>query len=771
MDPGILFIRDLAVVMVVAGAIGWLCRRAGLSVVVGYLAAGVFIGPFTPPFALVSDLDRVQTLAQVGLVFLIFTIGMNLSISRLKRLGPAVVIATVVAALVVLNGSRLIASALGWDVKQGLFLGGVLMVSSSAIISKVLEELHQTHERAGQLALGVTVLEDVVAVAMLTLLSSMMPTGGGEASSLLGKLGALLAFVVFIAILSLLVVPKLLSRLHREGQAEIQTLILTGLLLALAWLAVAAGYSLALGAFVLGAIVGSTRQKADIEQTFEGVRDMFGAVFFVAVGMLVDFRLLAEAWPWVILVTGLALVLRPLACTMGFVAVGQSTRDSLKAGLILTPLGEFSFIIAQLGVAAHVVPPSFFPTAVGASLATSLIAPLLTRRAEALSDLVSRREPRLFREWSGFYQSWLARLRERRSGSVLWQLTARRWVQIALHVLFVSALILMAVPAYQQVQFILSPAHALGQALPFLFWTAFGLLILAPLIAIWRNVSALAMIIAESATQSGGGERRLRPLIEFAVRGVSSGVLIVWLLTMLPNPGTILGAAGAVFLVLAGVALIFWRKFIRLHSRLEIELMERLQQASRSTSASSWSLMQPDVYRDWALELDEVMLPGDSPHAGSTLAQLAIRTQFGCSVIGIDRQGFGISNPRATTILFPRDKLLLLGEKDQLNQAARFLGAMGDRGAREGFDDLLMETMRVPAGSSLTGKSLVELQLINRFGIQIGAIRRGARCLVAPSGNEVIQPDDQLLVLGVAENLHALETILPPPAEGGSTVK
>jgi CPA2 family monovalent cation:H+ antiporter-2 len=348
----------------------------------------------------------------------------------------------------------------------------------------------------------------------------------------------------------------------------------------------------------------------------------------------------------------------------------------------------------------------------------------------------------------------------------LWRLTARRWIQVAVHILFVSALILLAEPVYQRVKLAVSPEISFGQALPFWFWTLFGLLILAPLIALWRNLSALAMIIAEAATQEGGAERRLRPLIEFAVRAVAGVVLIVWLLALLPNPGTILGAAGGVLLVLAGVTLVFWRRLVWLHSRLEIELLQQLARASHSTSTSSWSLHQPDAYRDWNLELDEVTVPGDSARAGCTLGALAIRSQFGCSVIGIDRQGYGISNPRADTVLFPRDKMLLLGQKEQVQRAARFLGATAEAGVREGFDDLLMESTVVPAGSPVAGRSLIELELINRLGVQIGAIRRGSRDQVAPAGDERLQEGDELLVLGLVENLRAFENLLAPPVDG-----
>ena len=291
---GILLIRDLAVVLLIAGAAAWLCRRLGLSAIVGYLVAGAIIGPHTPPFALVADLDRVQTLAQLGLVFLIFSIGLNLSLSRLKRLGLSVILATAIGAVLVLNGGRLFGWALGWGVTASLFLAAMLMVSSSAIISKVLDELNLTHERPGQLALGMTVLEDVVAILMLTLLTSLIQFGGDKPPPLMPTFGALGAFVVFIALMSLLIMPKLLARVSRGGLPEIRTLLVGGLLLALAWLAVKVGYSLALGAFVFGAIVGSTRYKADIERSFEGLDQTFGAVFFVAVGMLVDFSVLVK---------------------------------------------------------------------------------------------------------------------------------------------------------------------------------------------------------------------------------------------------------------------------------------------------------------------------------------------------------------------------------------------------------------------------------------------------------------------------------------------
>ncbi|HXG48473.1 MAG TPA: cation:proton antiporter [Methylomirabilota bacterium] len=764
MSHGLLFIQDFAVVMLVAGGVALLCQRIGLSAVAGYLLAGMVIGPYTPPFQLISDLDRVQTLAQLGLVFLIFTMGLHLSLSRLKRLGPAIMVAAFVGTLIIFNGCRLLGVALGWAPEQGLFIAGMLMVSSSAVVSKMLEETNATHEREGQLALGITVMEDVVAVVMLTLLTSMIQFGGARSAALLPAVGALGAFVVFLVLLSLLVLPKLLGWLSRDSHPELQTLVITGLLLGLGWLAETAGYSLALGAFVFGAIVGSTRHKAEVERVFEGVRQIFGAVFFVAVGMLADVGLVAEAWPMALALTGLALLLRPLACAFGLVMAGHTTRQSLRAGLTLTPLGEFSFIIAQLGVNAGILPKSLYPAAVGGSLLTAILGPVLARHAEALSGRIAAGEPLLLREWVAFYHDWLNRLRGRQTTSMFWKLAGRRIVHLGMHVLFTSSLILFANPIYERAVAALGRDWLFPNGLLVLFWTAFGLLLLPPLIAIWRNVTALSMILAEVATSGARRQRRLRPILEFALRSVALAVLTAWLFALLPSGAVVLGAATGVLVVLAGVAVVFWRRLVRLHSRLEIELMERFAQASQLTSASAWSAATLDGSSDWQIEIDEVTLPAESKHAGQTIAQLALRPRFGCSIVGIDRQGYGIVNPSADTVIYPRDKLLLLGPPAELVRAARYLGQLPATAAGTGaFEELTLETLTVPAGSPLEGRTLVELDLIRRHGVQVGAIRRDSERNLSPSGRDRLQAGDELLVLGTHQRIRQfhlwLETV------------
>ena len=284
------FIQDLAVILVVAGVVGWVCQRLGLSTVVGYLVAGLVVGPYTPPFALVTDVPRVDTLAQLGLIFLMFSIGLRLSLSKLQRLGLSLMLAVAVSAGVIYALTRLMGAAVGLNGVESLFLAGMLMVSSSAIISKVLLEVGATHERAGQLAMGVVVLEDVVAVMMLTLLNSIVQFGSAAGGTVkVGEtLGLLGAFVVLAGVVGLLLVPWLLRRMSISADDELQTLGLTGLLFTLALVAQRAGYSPALGAFLLGTIVAETPHRAQVERLFEGMRDIFSAVFFVAIGMQID---------------------------------------------------------------------------------------------------------------------------------------------------------------------------------------------------------------------------------------------------------------------------------------------------------------------------------------------------------------------------------------------------------------------------------------------------------------------------------------------------
>jgi CPA2 family monovalent cation:H+ antiporter-2 len=757
---GLEFIRDLAVVLGVAGMAAWLCQRVGLSLVVGYLAAGAIVGPFTPPFQFVTDVDRVQLLAQVGLIFLIFSIGLDLSFARLRRLGLPVILATIIGAVLVFNGCRLFGALAGWTHTQSLFLAGIMMVSSSAIISKVLQELNATHRRDGQLALGITVMEDTVAVVMLTVLATLVQFGAQKSPPVAQVVGGLAAFIILLVLGALFVMPRLLGRLSAMGRPEIRTIVVIAILLFLAWLAQKAGYSTALGAFLLGVVVASTPQKQEIERVFEGLRDMFGAVFFVAIGMLVDFHLLLDAWPLVLGVTAFALFLRPLATGLALIVAGNETRDSVRAGLSLTPLGEFSFIIAQLGVAAGAVPASFFPTAVGASLLTTLVAPSLMRRSGPISAWVDRQLPLMLREWIAFYQSWLERMISGgRQRGLLWRLTSRRLGQIFGGIVLISALVLFARPLFGWVRAYLGEDWVFKGGTAILFWTVFGVLVLGPLVAIWRNVGALSLIVAERVAMDTRRPATVQPLLERALRGVSAILLVLWLLSILPFGRSVLSGFLVVLVIVAIVAALLWRRLIFWQSKLEIELRAQLKSAVGETGGHDLKQLLNEQQDVWELQAEEYTIPNSSAMAGKRIGELALRRRLGCSIASIDRHGVAIVNPSAEVVLYPQDKLLLLGSAEQIDRAiAEFGAARSDAGGV--LQELSLETLRVPEHSPVTGKTLLELDLVRLWGVQVAGIQRHGKRILTPSGMDTMEADDTLLILGTTVQINAFEAWL-----------
>ncbi len=749
--PGIDLIQDLAVVMLVAGLVGWACHRAGLSVIVGFLAAGMVIGPFTPPFSLVTDIGRIETLAQVGLVFLMFSIGMKLSLRKLRRLGLSLLVATAVTALIVYNLTRLGSPLLGFSGESAVFFGALLVVSSSAIISKVLQETGLTHEKAGQMAMGITVLEDVVAVISLALLNSVVLLGGMGEAKVGQTLGLLSAFVALAGVIGLLLVPWLLRRLGESASEELQTLMVAGLMLGLALTAQKAGYSLAMGAFILGSIIAETPQRAQIDRVFEGARDMFSAVFFVSIGMQIDVRLLGESWLLVLGASVLALVARPLGGTAAMLVTGVQLKDAVRVGLMITPIGEFSFIIAQLGVTAGAVPASFGAVAVGLSLVTAIAAPVLTRRSGAISDWVAARQPVWLESWLGYYGRLLERLQQIQKRSVLWQLSRKRVIQITLEMLLVTGLFVFSDQMFGLVRDYLPVHSRYPSGATVLFWSVLVLVALAPLVAIWRNLSALSLLYAQVSTQGHAKAAKLAPVVETGLKIGAGLLLVLWLNAILPISGAARWLPAAVLVVVL-VGLYFLRsRLIYWHSMLEVELQERLTQGDHKFTGTTAPWMAP--HGEWKLALTDCMLPDLADSRGRSLGELALRTKFGCTVAGVERQGVMVGNPTGDMILYPRDKVLLLGTAEQVAAGKEYLQRASGAPVTSNFDEVRMESLEIPIESSLHGRTLAEIALGKAYGLQVAGINRAGHRILNPRGDEKLCAGDSLLVLGSPDQI------------------
>ncbi|MBI1289949.1 hypothetical protein GC173_01725 [bacterium] len=750
---GLTFVYDLAIVAAVAGFAGLACRRIGLSTVVGFLVAGILVGPYTPPFQLVQDAEQVRVLSDLGLLFLVFGIGLSFSVRRLQRLGMGMILATAIGALLVLAGSRLASSLFGFTTQQGLFIAAVLMVSSSAIISKVLEEIGSNHTRWGQLSLGITLLEDIVAVVMITLLSSLS-TAAGEQGSLWQSLLSFTGFVAVLFLVILLLVPRLLRHLKATATDELVMLLVAGLLLVLGWSAVQLGYSMALTAFILGAIIGSTPQRQDVDRLFEGMRHLFGAVFFVAMGMMFDVSKLADFWVGLLALAAAAFVLRIPATALALAFVGNGTRDSLRAAFSLTPLGEFSFVIAFLGVQTGVMPEEFYPAAVGASLLTCMLSPMLIKRAEPVALRVESLIPaRLLQKFED-YRAWLANVERTSSASDTWQRMSAVIGRTIVHLLLIAGCLALLTPAYEFARESYGPNFLFPSGTTILFVLATGVIILVPLLSVWRNLSILSGLIAESTARVGTAPA-LQRVIERGFTILLCALITLWLLAVVPADVVGAPAFGIVILLLIVTAVVLWRNLLGLQESWSQRVQEELaREGLPSQEVPQWNIQSTRAEAEWKLNVKEIVIPANSSHAGRQLLELRLRNQWSCSVVGIDRQGYAISNPSGTERLYPGDRVLLLGEDQNLAQAAAFLNQGAERPDwTDLFDELLTELVTVPPVAACVDSTLLDLDFANRFRIQVGGIRRDGVETLSPSAQLRIRPGDELLLIGTHANI------------------
>ncbi len=741
---GINFIQDLAVVLLTAGIAAAICRKVRLSAIVGYLLAGMFVGPYNLPFDLITDIGSIQTLSQVGLVFLMFGIGLELSLSKMREMGAPVLLATALGAFFVLNLTLLLGEAVDWSPLQSVFVAAMLMTSSSAVIAKVMQELNLSRSRAGQIALSITVLEDIVAVVMLAVLGAqtgLASSGGGVAALLTG----LTAFVVLLVMLGLFFVPRLLRRFDGKADPELQTILVAGGTFLMAVLAAKAGYSLALGAFMLGLIVAETPQNRTVERSFSGARDMFSSVFFVSIGMMIDIRLLLDAWPWVLALTAFAMIARPIATSIAMTIVGTPGRDARRAGLALVPLGEFSFLVAQLGVESGVLPRTFYPMAVGASILTVFLMPIVNRHGGAIVAATDRMEPAWLKRALAAYSTWLTQLGKQGAGRIWWQLSRKRFVQIVLEMIFVSGLLIFAdriLPTLEGAEFVkdIEPS-----TLRVVFWSVIGVVSLIPLLAIWRNISALAMIFGETA---GANSRVPSAVASTGVKAAGALLLAYWLMQITPISTVSrlawLGIGAALILAIA----VFYRRLVYWHSEWQYSLETALGASKKAAPAAPQWTQQSS---EWKLNVQEHTVPERAAYAGRSIADLAMRSRFGSTIAEINRQGHTIIAPPPTEKLYPGDRLLLLGEPGQIDPARKELDKT-DSGVDPAPHEAVLDTVDF-SGGPRAGASLAELQIPLNTGVILVGIERGSHHITSPAGSDRLEAGDRLLVLGTPRRL------------------
>ena len=664
---------ELVVVLGTAAVVTIVFQALRLPVVLGYILAGLLIGPHVP-VPLVANPGLVHVLSELGVILLMFTIGLELRLSTIARVGvPAALTALFEVGLVIAIGT-LIARLLGFTPGAALFAGACLGISSTMLVAKAFEELGW---KGGftEIVFAILVFEDLIAILLFAILAAVASGSGLAAPEIALMIGKLAGFLALMLVAGLLVVPRALrwvaSRAHRE------TMLISGLAVCfgLAGLAAYAGYSVALGAFVAGVLVAESGHGEPMFELVQPFRDVFAMVFFVSVGMTIDPAMLAGEAPRIAAFTAVVLVGKPLGVALGVFLSGHGVQPAVRAGLSLAQIGELSFVIA--GIANSV---KLLAIAVGVSCATTVTSPFLIRNSERAAAWVSARLPTRIAMFVSFYESWLARLRTREASA--WRKLRRPMLVLVLDAAVVTAIVIVGA-AFGPRGF-----HELGLDRWLDGWMIDGLLVLAVIavaapfgvglvrrvVVISRRLAAeiipsnkLDLLDAATSIDLGHAPRRtLTVTFELAISLVVAVPMVAAIQPFLPGSLVLVLLVAIAILVVLRRTIADFEGHVRAGSELILELLSHPP--------------QPDA----PLAQVEAMLPGfggTSPHAlgegaaaiGRSLAQLDLRAKTGATVLAIARGEHGVATPSPTEPLQRGDVLALAGSDEAIAAARELL--------------------------------------------------------------------------------------------------
>lgn len=573
----IAFLHDLASVMLTAGVVTVVFRLLRQPVVLGYIVAGVLIGPHTPPYSLVTDETTINTLAELGVVFLLFALGLEFSLRHLRQVGITALVAALTGVVTMLGLGYAIGIGFGWRVMDAIFLGAILAISSTTITVKALEELGLKKQHFARVVFAVLIVEDVLAIGMIALLSGIAATGAVEGTQVMATLGTLTVFLVAALVLGILMVPRLLDYIAKFQSNEMLLVAVLGLLFGFCLVVARMNYSVALGAFVTGVVVAEAHCLPRIERLVAPLRDMFSAIFFVAIGLMLDPRVLLDHAAPIAAITAALVFGKVLGRGFGAFAAGQDGRNSLRIGMSLAQIGEFSFIIAALGGTLRATSDFLYPIAVAVCAITTLLTPYMIRAADPLAGGLRAAMPDAVRRILHMYTEWLQSLRLQGDRALIAALVRRILMQTFVNYCLVIAIFGFGAYAAS------ARGLDLGQWLPnprvadAVIWGVALILSLPFLIAAYRKLKALSMLLAEAGVHAGRYTMPARRIVSEVLPVVSIAVMFLLVCAL---SSSILPPAELFIATLAIGALILavlWRAMVKLHSRLQIALLDTLQ--------------------------------------------------------------------------------------------------------------------------------------------------------------------------------------------------
>jgi len=689
------FLAALATVLGVAAAMTILFQRLGQPVVLGYLIAGLIIGPHVP-IPLVADPEIVETLSELGVILLMFSVGLELRIRTLLRMAPTAGVTAVVQCSLMVWLGFLTGRLFGWTSIESLFAGGAIAISSTTIIAKVFDD-QKVRGQLRETVVGILVVEDLIAILLIAVLTAIAQGSGLSAGSLALTVGRLAAFLIGLLVVGILTVPRAIRAIVRLDRPETTVIASVAICFGVALLAQAFGYSVALGAFIAGSLVAESGEEKKIEHLIQPVRDVFAAIFFVSVGMMIEPAQIAHHAPAIAVLTAVVVAGKIVSVTLGAFLTGGGVRTSVQAGMSLAQIGEFSFIIAGVGAALGATREFLYPVAVTVSALTTLLTPWLIRAAAPAAAFVDRKLPRALQTFVALYGSWIERLRQPGRGRTTEAGAIRRLAWLAsIDGIVVAAIVIAASLSMKRLAPWLEQSLHLRRDVAriavLLGAAALSLPFLVGIARVARRLGVTLAAIAFPPGQSGGVDLAAAPRRALEVTLQVAGVLVVGAPILAVTQPFLRGVETATPLLLlaALLGIAFWRSATNLqgHVRAGVQVIveglgKRLQDETARAPGTreaplDFDRLLPGLGAPLAVRLEE-----GSPAVGRTLAELNLRAITGATVLVIVRQGQGLV-PAADDALEVGDVLALGGTRDALGSARQILG--GDVAATDGRD-------------------------------------------------------------------------------------
>jgi K+:H+ antiporter len=673
------FLRNLALVLGVAAITTIVCERLRQPLIFGYILAGVIIGPHFP-IPLVAHEDTVLTLSELGIILLMFFLGLEFSLRRLVQTGWSVVIVAVLESSFMLWFGYETARLMGWSVLASFYAGAAVAISSTTIIAKTFAD-QKTRGRYTQLVFGILIIEDLIAIVLLALLTPASPGAGPAAASIGVTVVRLLSVLAAFLIVGFLVVPRFVRFVVRLGRPEITLVTCIGICFIFALLVEKIGYSVALGAFLAGSLVSESGEGLHVERLVEPVRDMFAAIFFVSVGMMLVPAQVAQHWRAVVALTTLVVIGKIVFVSIATFLTGAGSKTAVQTGMSMAQVGEFSFIIAGAGVSSNAVPSWFYPIMIAVSAVTALTTPWLIRFAGPVAALIDRRLPRSIQTFAVLYGTWIEGIGTRPSAQIPLRRAARA---VAIDAAVIAALgIGVSIASAPLGAEIAGRMHIRPVYGRFLI-AAGALLVSIPFLAgIVRNGRILGQLISMRALpepESAKLDLAAAPRRAFVVGIQLTTLLVVGApLVAITQPFLPMGIGFGILVFCLGIlGIILWRAAGDLQGHVRAAAQGIVETIGRKPREGDAEDAQRALERAYRLlpglgEPVSYRVDGGSPFAGRRLASINLRGRTGATVIAISRGAEVVLVPDGKEVLNAGDVLALVGPRNAIESAMHLL--------------------------------------------------------------------------------------------------